>query len=360
MGTDLDHKSHTGLEGLQAVLERLGVADDADWLAVVLFARNLVSSMDLFSEKQKAQIQTKVFEEMAKRPLDRARFIHIVQIIQIFLLDNSKMADLRSQLENERRGFSSLYEEMGRAFDDIRQSTEARATSIRRMGADTERDIAKVSSSEQVVGRLRGMITEMVAQARAEARTWQERAEQLEHTANFDALLSELFSRRALDAQLGAARERCREKNLPLSLMFIDVDRFKDVNDTYGHQVGDGVLRVLAAILSAHALQFGGYAARFGGEELVILCEGAAEAETMARAEDIRQDVARCPFMPHLSGAEEDFTLHVTVSIGVAQIGPGQNVSDLVLAADQAMYAAKTQGRNRVVGHSSLVPLRAT
>ena len=142
--------------------------------------------------------------------------------------------------------------------------------------------------------------------------------------------------------------------------MFIDVDRFKDVNDTYGHQVGDGVLRVLAAVLSAHALQFGGYAARFGGEELVILCEGVSEAEALTRAEDIRRDVARCPFMPQFNSGEEGTVLHITVSIGVAQMGPGQTVSDMVLAADQAMYAAKTQGRDRVVGHSSLSVYRPT
>ena len=361
MGTEQESRSHNGLDGVQAVLERLGVPDDADWLAVVLFARNLVSAMDLFSEEQKAQLQARVFEQMGgKRPLDRVRFLRIVQTIQAFLLDNPKMADLRSQLDNERRSFASLYEEMGKAFAEIRQSTEARATSIRRMGADTEREIAGASSPEEVVGRLRGMITEMVTQARAEARTWQERAQQLEHTANFDALLSELYSRRALDAHLGAARERCRERNIPLSLLFIDVDHFKDVNDTYGHQVGDGVLRVLAAVLSAHALQFGGFPARFGGEELVIVCEGVTEAQAMSRAEDIRRDVARCPFMPQLPDAEESAALHITVSIGVAQLGPGQTVSDMMLAADQAMYAAKTQGRNRVVGHSSLGPYRPT
>lgn len=361
MGTDQEQKSHGGLEGLQPVLERLGVAGDADWLALVLFARNLVSSMSIFSEAQKAELQADVFKQMGRRPLDRARFLRVVGTIETFLMDNPKMADLRAQLENERRGFSRLYEEMGAALSDIRQSTQARETSLRRMDADAGRDLDQPAGSpEEVVGRLRGMITEMAAQAKAEVRAWQERAERLERTANFDALLSELYSRRALDAELSAAVERCRAGNKPLSLMFIDVDRFKDVNDSYGHQVGDGVLRVLAAILSAHALQFGGYAARFGGEELVILCEGLAEADTLARAEAIRQDVARCPFMPHLASSADGQALHVTVSIGVAQLGPGQGLSDLVFAADQAMYAAKRLGRNRVVGQNALGHLRAT
>jgi diguanylate cyclase (GGDEF)-like protein len=138
--------------------------------------------------------------------------------------------------------------------------------------------------------------------------------------------------------------------------MFLDVDNFKNINDTHGHQVGDGVLRVLAAIVSAHATQFSGYPARFGGEELVVLCEGLDESHASARAEEIRQDVARCPFVPHLTTPDAVPPLHVTVSIGVAQIGPGQNGSDLVLAADRAMYAANPRGATAWWGTANWLP----
>ncbi len=360
MATEQDSKAHNGLEAVQAILERLGVASEADWMAVVLFARNLVSAMDLFTEEQKARIQAKTFEQLSRRPLDHKRFMQIVQSIQLFLQETPKVEDLRNQLAQERQGYASLYDEMVRVFADIKQNTENRETSIQRMGADTEKYIATADSRAEVMHRLRGMITDMVSQAKEEARSWQERANQLEHTANFDPLLSELYSRRALDAQLALTIERCARNNKPLSLMFIDVDHFKNVNDSYGHQVGDGVLRVLAAILSAHSLQFSGFAARFGGEELVVLCEGLDEASCIKRAEDIRLDVARCPFVPHTAGAEGSPPLHITVSIGVAQISPGQTTSDLILAADQAMYAAKTQGRNRVVGYGSLSLKRST
>lgn len=359
MGTDPANKNRNGLDGVQGILERLGVAGDTDWMAVVLFARNLVSDMDILSEEQKAELQADIFRQIGKRPLNRARYQHIVKNIESALLASPKVEDLRSQIANERQGFLSLYDEVSRVLADIQQSTEARESRIKSMGADTERDMAAAETRTDVLNRLRGMVTDMVTQARAEAKTWQERANQLERTANFDPLLSELYSRRALDAQMGLAMQRCREGNQPLSLLFLDVDRFKSVNDTYGHQVGDGVLRVLAAILSAHAMRFGGYAARFGGEELVVLCEGVDEAAALAHAEDIRQDVARCPFMPHLTGEQNREPLHVTVSIGVAQIAPGQSAADLILAADQAMYAAKTQGRNRVVGHGALAPVRA-
>ena len=207
MNAGNDSKHGKSLDAVQEILARLGVAGDADWMAVVLFARNLVTAMDLFTEDQKAQLQARTFEQMSKKPLDHKRFQRIVSSIQGFLLlDNTKVADLRAQLKNERQGFNALYDEMSRVFADLKETTEARQDNIQRMGADTEQFITKAGSKNEVVLKLRGMITDMVAQAREEARTWEERARQLERTANFDPLLSELYSRRALDAQLNARR----------------------------------------------------------------------------------------------------------------------------------------------------------
>jgi diguanylate cyclase len=347
-----------GLTKVGEVLERFGVAGDADWMAVVLFARNLVAEMDQFTEDQKAAMQARVFEQMGKKPLDRQRFQRVVASIQRFLLDNAKMAELRAQLKAEREASNFLYGEMNRVVQDIQVSTQARESSIKRMGADTEKSILSAGSQAEVVSRLRGMITEMVAQARQEAKSWEERAKIMERKANFDPLLSELYSRRALEIQMAEAMDRAKQGERPLSLLFLDVDHFKDINDTYGHQMGDNVLRVLAVVVSAHAMQFKGFAARFGGEELVVLYEGLDEAQALTRAEAIRLDVAKCPF--RLQGATPELgkTFNVTVSIGVAQLQPGQNSSDLILAADQAMYAAKTGGRNLAVAHSACLAAR--
>lgn len=351
-------KSCQGLDKVQEVLERFGVAGDADWMAVVLFVRNLVAEMDLFTESQKAAIQAVVFEQMAVKPLERKHFRRVVNSIQGFLLDNSKVADLRDQLKAEREGATALYSEMSRVVQEIQASSQNRQTSLQRMGQDTEKLITSEGSKTEVVRRFRGMITEMVSHAREEARSWEERAKQMERTASFDPLLSELYSRRALDAQLEAAMERARQDKRPFSLMFLDVDHFKAVNDTFGHMVGDGVLRVLAAIVSAHSTHFKGYPARFGGEELVVLCEDMDEATAVTRAEAIRLDVAGCPFRPQVNGAAPAEPISITVSIGVAQLRPAQTSSDLILAADQAMYAAKTGGRNLVVPHSIVPALR--
>ncbi len=352
-------KKQNDLKYIEELLERLGVAGDADWMALVLFVRNLLSRMSLFTADQKAAMQAAVFEGMSRKPLGATQFHEILGRIEAGLLESPRVQNLRDTLRSEHDAFSTLYEEVGRVFSDIKAHNDQRQTHIARMGEQTEKAMLAAPDRTAAVNQLKSMLEGFVAQAREEARGWEERARQLERTANFDPMLSELYSRRAFDAQLAEAAKRCQASGKPLSLMFIDVDRFKVVNDTYGHVAGDGVLRVLAAIVSAHAVQFGGYSARYGGEELVVLCEGLDEKAAVSRAEALRLDVSRCPFVNSAQmgqggqGGEPEI-LRVTVSIGVAQLHPGQNASDLVLAADRSMYAAKGRGRNTVAGVSSL------
>lgn len=350
-------KKQNDLKYIEELLERLGVAGDADWMALVLFVRNLLSRMSLFTADQKAAMQTVVFEGMSRKPLGAAQFREILGRIEAGLLDSPRVQNLRDSLRSEHDAFNTLYEEVDRVFSDIKAHNDQRQTHIVRMGEQTEKAMLAAPDRTAAVRQLKTMLEDFVAQAREEARGWEERARQLERTANFDPMLSELYSRRAFDAQLAEAAKRRQASGKPLSLMFIDVDRFKVVNDTYGHVAGDGVLRVLAAIVSAHAVQFGGYAARYGGEELVLLCEGLDEKAAVSRAEALRLDVSRCPFMNSAQAEQggqggESGTLRMTVSIGVAELLPGQNASDLVLAADRAMYAAKGQGRNTVAAAS--------
>lgn len=354
-------KQQHGLEKVEEILARFGVAGDADWMAVVLFVRNLVTSLTHFTEDQKADIQARVFEEMGKKPLTKESFAKIIARLESFFLESPRVQDLRDKLKSEQDAFNALYDEMGRVFTEIKSSNMRRQTNIVRLGEHTEQAIMAAPDRSNVVRQLRGMLTEFVAQAREEARGWEERAKQLERTANFDPLLSELYSRRAFDAQLAEVADRCAREGKPLSLMFIDVDRFKAINDTQGHMVGDGVLRVLAAIVSAHALQFSGYAARYGGEELVVLCEDMDEGTARLRAEAIRADVQRCPFAAKSDDQKPGADIRVTVSIGVAQMTPHrQSTGDLVLAADNAMYAAKGRGRNTVVVASEMMNTRST
>jgi diguanylate cyclase (GGDEF)-like protein len=161
----------------------------------------------------------------------------------------------------------------------------------------------------------------------------------LRYEAEHDAVTG-LLSRRTFDIDI----ERL-DDDQPASLILVDIDDFKTVNDTFGHEVGDQTLRIVAEALSANSRQ-GDRAYRLGGDELAVLMSGIAPASALRRAEVIRRAVETAPtafIVRRERGA-------VTVSLGVASLPPNTpRKSELLRAADAAMYQAKSSGRNRVV-----------
>jgi two-component system, cell cycle response regulator len=158
--------------------------------------------------------------------------------------------------------------------------------------------------------------------------------------------LTGLYNRRFVNERLGDP-DRGHQPG-PVSVLIIDLDHFKQINDTYGHLHGDTVLREAAARITA-ACRAGDVAARWGGEEFLILLPGTDEADAALIAEHVRQEIAGTPVI--LS----ETAVTVTASIGVAS-GPYATDDPLVSHADQALYEAKRTGRNRVVAWSALPP----
>lgn len=164
----------------------------------------------------------------------------------------------------------------------------------------------------------------------------------LEVQAHFD-FLTKVCSRAHFLEQAEHELERSRRYNHPLSLLMLDVDNFKQINDRYGHKVGDDVLVKLAAVFR-ETLRHVDIAGRLGGEEFAILLPHTAADEAREVAERLRHDVelAQVP-------QERGMPLHITVSIGVvSRFSMADNLDMLLSWADQAMYQAKEGGRNRV------------
>ncbi|HEY8338899.1 MAG TPA: GGDEF domain-containing protein [Egibacteraceae bacterium] len=142
-----------------------------------------------------------------------------------------------------------------------------------------------------------------------------------------------------------------------LSLVILDIDHFKQVNDTYGHQAGDDVLVEVARRIR-DSVRIPDVVARYGGEEFVVLLPGTGLEGAVATAERIRRAIGSTP-IPMTRGFEDQPEgLRVSASLGVASFGVhGRTVSSLLRSADAAMYTAKTSGRDRVVAADpDLVP----
>jgi diguanylate cyclase (GGDEF)-like protein/PAS domain S-box-containing protein len=167
--------------------------------------------------------------------------------------------------------------------------------------------------------------------------------------------LTGLANRRAFDERLADEWARARRDGAQLSLLLIDVDHFKAFNDHYGHLAGDGCLRALGRILSAHARRPADVAARYGGEEFAVLLPN-TDADGCARVGEEIRSALRDLAMLHTQNPPSRL---VTASLGAATSLPSQTTTDcnaLVAAADRALYAAKDSGRDRLVMSGQVVP----
>jgi diguanylate cyclase (GGDEF)-like protein len=182
-------------------------------------------------------------------------------------------------------------------------------------------------------------------QAEATATQLARQKEEAETQARKDALTG-LFNRGYFDSQLDAAVSAGRELNRPLTLVFVDVDHFKSVNDKFGHQAGDAVLQAVGRLVTRCMRQLD-IPARYGGEEFAIILPATDRAGGKAAAERLRKLLEKQEVM--VGGGR---AISVTASFGVATMDDKFQIDDpaeLVGAADECVYAAKRNGRNRVV-----------
>jgi len=165
-----------------------------------------------------------------------------------------------------------------------------------------------------------------------------ERLSMLDHLTN-------LPNRRSSDIKINAEWNRAMRDRTPISILMLDVDRFKNYNDSYGHNQGDKALLSVAETLSATIKRSSDFAARWGGEEFIVLLPGTDLNGAYDVAEQIRKNIEKV----ELPCVDEKLT-KVTISIGINIWEHGQNmtIEEFVAGADKALYKAKEKGRNRV------------
>jgi diguanylate cyclase (GGDEF)-like protein/PAS domain S-box-containing protein len=171
--------------------------------------------------------------------------------------------------------------------------------------------------------------------------------------------LTSLANRRAFDETLSREWKATLRTGLPTSLILLDVDRFKSFNDHYGHQVGDDVLRTVAAAVTANVRRPRDFVARYGGEELAVILPETDAAGAFIVAEGVREAVQDLG-IPHAGNPEGNGFVTVSLGATTAMSSVGGTIKmpeGLLLMADTALYKAKHKGRNRTEASIVLAPM---
>jgi len=267
-----------------------------------------------------------------------AKILEVAELAAAFICPARKdqPLDARPVLDACKRRFAISEEKSQAALAEMCNEVDALRT-LMELPAGTLR------SSEQIEGEVRERIAELSLALHIENQNMAEQQEDLMRRATTDPLTG-VGNRAAFDARLALEFERSARAGQAFSLLMIDVDKFKNLNDTYGHVAGDRVLQNLAKILEAEVRRVD-YVARFGGEEFAVILPGLSAPGASQIAERLRVAV---------QGMEvrwEGRNLKATISVGVAvfdQAGGTDRAARLVQTADERLYAAKAGGRNRV------------
>jgi diguanylate cyclase (GGDEF)-like protein len=163
--------------------------------------------------------------------------------------------------------------------------------------------------------------------------------------------LTGLFNRRTFDEFLQNEWRRCTRLHLPITLAMLDIDHFKILNDTYGHQYGDECLARLGAVIGKYARRPGDMCARYGGEEFVMVFGNSTSAQTLPLMHALMEDIRALDLANENAPTEG----RVTVSIGVATMRPaaGMDRQEVLQRADELLYRAKGNGRNTIASDTA-------
>ena len=242
-------------------------------------------------------------------------------------------------MAQERRGY--------RTFSFAAVPLSAGSATVGVLTATDKRDGSAFNRQDFLMLRTVSVVAGMALVA---ARS-QTEAGRLAYAATVDSLTG-LLNRTYLDGRLHQEFERAKRAANPLAVVMADVDDFKTINDSHGHQIGDAVLQVVGAIIRS-AVRVFDVCARYGGDEFAILMPGTDHLSAAACAERIRRRVAEYrgdPVGPPLPS--------LTMSVGVAVIEGGDSPAELLLRADRALYQAKAAGKNCVRVHPPPGPRR--
>ncbi|BBO67486.1 GGDEF domain-containing protein [Desulfosarcina alkanivorans] len=245
-------------------------------------------------------------------------------------------------LDNDNRDFYSSIRTQGERFEEITLLDD-----IKRIKSELVRE---VDNMRTMVREKEDLDQKTLDALSSQVDVLKKELDKARHTASTDGLTG-VNNRKALDDHLRRLVERNTVTRAPFSLLMMDLDDFKQLNDTYGHTVGDRMLMAFTEKCRA-AVRSDDFLARYGGEEFTLILPGASLRNASKKAKQLCRSIAAAKYAADDSPRAEVVT--VTVSIGVSTYRKGDTVKSLVERADQCLYNAKAAGKNRVVAENAL------
>ena len=293
------------------------VGRDTPWLVAALDATR--KSGGTLTEVQTEELHARLHQQNSVESMEETRRA-------LSGLVNS-LAASAAQAQESTASFGSELDVAAEAIarGDVTAAAAGLIEQVRAYSGTLKEVNGRLRSSQAEIEHLRGELRVMRQEARRDP-------------------LTGLTNRRAFDEALAAAMGEARRPGGVLTAAMLDLDHFKKINDTHGHLFGDQVLKAVAGLMRAKALE-GEAVARLGGEEFAFLLPGVPMAQALERMEALRKSIGAA----QIRRASSNQTLgNVTVSCGLAELRPGDTGHSFVERADQALYRAKAGGRDRV------------
>ncbi|MEQ8505788.1 MAG: GGDEF domain-containing protein [Rhodospirillales bacterium] len=269
-------------------------------------------------------------------------------------LDEDFLNDATLRVETELKKLMVYLDEAGndaQAYGDTLSVVTGQLTSEAGL-KDLRGVLEKVIAATRTMEDRNKVLEDRLKDSAGEIQSLKEDVESLRHEAMTDALTG-VANRKLFDEEIRIGAAEAMDRGQPLTLLMIDIDHFKAFNDSHGHQVGDQVLRFVARILKS-CVRGEDLTARYGGEEFSIVLPNTTLENGAKVGEHVRTQVSKKAVINRATGKSLGT---ITVSVGAAEFQPGESVESLIERADEALYLAKHNGRNRVeMGISDTTP----
>lgn len=271
-------------------------------------------------------------------------------------------SDVNDRMSNVSERMHARIEAVHEAIDTAMTTANAYSGSLQSASGDLEREIsaeAMKTLADRLLAETRRMqetnraLEQKLEASRDDIASLQRDLDDVRRESLLDPL-TKIANRKSFDEGLADAIAEARQTRSPLSLIIADIDHFKNFNDTYGHQTGDQVLRLVAMTLKSN-IKGKDLAARYGGEEFVAILPSTDIEGAVIVAENIRKAIQAKELLKRSTNEKLG---RITASFGVAAFQPGDTPAMLIERADRCLYAAKHAGRNRVVSESELEALQ--